>query len=190
MEIGTHRRLNLGCGQNRLPEPWENFDAQPADGVMHVDLNRRLPFEKGSARFVLLEHVIEHLTFRAAMALLVDVKHTLGPGGVLRLCFPDATRASVCLPAYERFLQQRGLLVGTGQPHVLRQVLLGWNHASAWTWQLARAALEALGYVNVTRTTYGVSQRPDLHGVDGHHLTCDVAVAEMETTCLEAECPS
>ena len=45
-------KLNLGCGTNRLPG-WENHDAD-------VDLRKRLPWPDGSAKYILLEHVLEH----------------------------------------------------------------------------------------------------------------------------------
>ena len=182
MEMPPHRRLHLACGSHRLPEPWENYDKD-------VDLRRPLPFEPGTAAFVLCEHAIEHLSFGRAMAMLSDVLRVLEPGGVLRLCFPDATRASLRLADYAAFLRDRGLLVGEGEPHVLRHVLLGWQHQSAWTGPLARAALEALGFVDIWEVKYGESQRPELHGVDGHHHSVGLPIAQAETTCVEAVRP-
>ena len=58
-------------------------------GIKHHDLRRKLPFRDGSVAGVYASHVLEHLTRRDAVRLLMDIQRVLRPKGVLRLVVPD-----------------------------------------------------------------------------------------------------
>jgi hypothetical protein len=168
----TGRLLNLGCGKNLLPHPWQNKDRGWQDLLA-----------PGDVRVILFEHVIEHLPLSEAIGWLIDFKEALRGGGVLRLCFPDCTRAEVRRKPYEAFAREHARLGG------VRSILSGWGHVSAWTGPLAKAALMSLGYGDVCYEHYGQSEHPVLQEVDGHHLEVGREVAEAETTVLEATSP-
>ena len=54
-------RLHFGCGGRILPD-WVNLDAYASEAIsMEVDLQRPLPLADGSVRWILTEHVLEHV---------------------------------------------------------------------------------------------------------------------------------
>lgn len=99
--------LNLGCGNERYPEPWVNLDtllAQfPADCperqqilncpnyVEHDISSGPLPFDAASFDAVLCQHVIEHFDAQAGVRLMQNCLHILKPGAVLLVSVPDAS---------------------------------------------------------------------------------------------------
>lgn len=175
------RRLHFGCGPNRLPEPWENFDKD-------VDIRRDLPFATESAALIFAEHAIEHVPFVEGLGFLRECWRVLEPGGVLRFGFPDVTRFVFDrdVEDYLTFLRAlRPKFIFEGRAAVFRFIMSGSGHMSCWTRSMAEAAVLAVGFTSSSAHHYGTSQTPDLHGIDGHHKTS--RVASIETTVLEAK---
>jgi len=182
------RRLHFGCGPNKLPEPWENFDRE-------VNIARQLPFESDCAAFIFAEHVIEHVPFLDGMGFLTACLRVLQPGGVLRFAFPDIERVlqdNSTAHQYLLFLaSQRRSAYRAHEPisnayrgDVARFVFLGSGHRAAWTAPIAQAAALAVGFSSVVPSYYCDSKHRELKGIDGHHKTSPVA--ELETTVIEA----
>lgn len=184
------RRLHLGCGPNKLPAPWENFDRE-------VNISARLPFDDESAGFIFAEHVIEHVPFVDGMAFLSECRRVLAPGGVLRFAFPDIERVLRDNESAERYLRFLASAHRYRTPYrahepisnayrgdVARFVLLGNGHRAAWTSPLAQAAALAVGFSDAAPRLYSCSKHAELQHIDGHHKTSPVA--ELETTVIEA----
>ncbi len=74
-------KINLGCGSNIL-SGFENHDAD-------VDITKPLPWTDDSIEFILLEHVIEHVTGPQGLRFMQEARRILVPGGRLRLCVPQ-----------------------------------------------------------------------------------------------------
>jgi predicted SAM-dependent methyltransferase len=88
-------KLHIGCGPGHLKD-WVNIDIHPAPLSMNVLWG--LPFKDGSAQYVFLSHMLEHLFFpRDVRALLAEVRRVLAPGGVVRIVVPDIEQ---CIAAY------------------------------------------------------------------------------------------
>lgn len=100
------RLLNLGCGGDRLPDPWVNFDtlhtlflsgsperAQLDAVPNYVDGNLLdpLPFDDNTFDGVLLSHVLEHFNCQDAVKILEECKRILHHGGVVVASVPDAS---------------------------------------------------------------------------------------------------
>jgi predicted SAM-dependent methyltransferase len=79
--------INLGCGDNKLPYPWSNFDRD-------VDITKRLPFVNGAAQMILIEHCLEHVTCPDGFRFMQEAYRCLKPDGVLRICVPVIGRLS------------------------------------------------------------------------------------------------
>lgn len=172
------RRLQFGSGQNRLPEPWENFDIE-------TDIRQSLPFDIGSAQFILAEHVIEHVEFAEGLSFLRECMRILQPGGVLRLCFPDITR-NIPVEDYKKgfaFYYNRQMFCAED---VWLSILTDWEHKSCWTRDMAMRVLLAVGFEHVVPRNYGYSLHQELDGIDGHHLFAGKPLALAETTVIEA----
>lgn len=194
--------LNFGAGPNRLPEPWQNFDLQH-------DIRKRLKFEDGSASFILAEHVIEHVPFLQGFGFLQECNRLLEPGGVLRLAFPDVSRLLAWPMSHVpgETVQWNGRAMRYAQElakrdggQMIREVkkadeklraaglllLVGWQHQCTWTQATAAGSLLVAGFRDVSLAGYGVSVHHELFGVDGHHRDVGGAIAEMETSVVEA----
>jgi SAM-dependent methyltransferase len=176
--LGLHERsrelkVHVGCGGHELAG-WINIDNHPAPLAINLDWG--LPLPTGSARYVFLAHLLEHLFHPAQSSrLLAEIRRVLAPGGVVRIVVPDIERY---LRAYangdEAFFaerrRQRGLpaeltnletllpYAGAGAtPDVLfDQHKFGYDFAT-----LARA-VERAGFVDVRRCGYQQSPHAEL----------------------------
>lgn len=79
----TH--LNLGCGTNKLPAPWKNFDYD-------MDITKPLPIASGTVEKILIEHCLEHVSGPKGFRFLQEAYRVLKPGGVIRVCVPELER--------------------------------------------------------------------------------------------------
>lgn len=184
-----NRFIQLGCGQQSLPSPWENYDHE-------VDIRRPLPFAGESTRFLFAEHVIEHVPFAEGLGFLKEAYRVLQPGGTLRLCFPDVTRfdsplipveeAEARCAAYLKWMATKGGDANLGHTLIYRAILSGFGHKSAWSAGTGEAALTAVGFPRVWECFYGDSEHPELRNIERHHFTVPESVAIAETTILEA----
>jgi SAM-dependent methyltransferase len=88
-------QLHIGCGPAPIPG-WINLDIFPAPLALNVQWG--LPFAPGSARYVFVSHLLEHLYFPAdARPFLAELRRVLAPGGVARIVVPDVEQ---CIAAY------------------------------------------------------------------------------------------
>lgn len=79
--------LVIGCGT--FPKPgWVNLDIVPCKGVDVVhDLNVfPYPFSKGSVRYIMAKHILEHLT--DLVKAMDEVHRILKPGGKIEIIVP------------------------------------------------------------------------------------------------------
>lgn len=171
----TLRCVQLGCGDHRLPQPWENFDAE-------IDITQRLPFGDATIDRILCEHTIEHVPQEHGIAFLQECHRVLVPGGIVRVSFP-APELREWSPQYRAFVADRQ---GGGTTRdVLRFIMWGSGHRAIWTAQIAECVLYGLGFTPM-RSSYGVSIHAELHEVDGHHHAVGIAIAAEETVVFEA----
>lgn len=83
-------KIELGCGAN--PQPgFIACDARRMRGVAHVfDFgSQRFPFKDGAAAAVLMNHSIEHVSYRVLPHVLNECRRVLTPGGRLIIRTPD-----------------------------------------------------------------------------------------------------
>jgi SAM-dependent methyltransferase len=173
------RYVQLGCGDHRLPFPWENYDAE-------IDITQRLPFADSSIDRIFCEHTIEHVTQQQGVEFLRECFRVLRPGGVLRLSFP-AVRWEYS-GRYKAFVADRmGIASGDGEAQCDRFILWGSGHLSIWAVHEALCLLRAIGFVRPISMGYGKSDRPELRDIDGHHHAVGLPIAAEETDIVEAE---
>jgi SAM-dependent methyltransferase len=90
-------QLHIGCGPAH-PPGWVNIDVYPAPLAINVLWG--LPFATGSARYVFVSHLLEHLFYPADVGpFLAEVHRVLAPGGVMRVVVPDIEQ---CIEAYSK----------------------------------------------------------------------------------------
>jgi predicted SAM-dependent methyltransferase len=167
-------KLHIGAGPVRL-DRWLNTDL--ISGEVYVDLTRRLPFADATFSAVFGEHVIEHLSEGAALALMVELRRVLRPGGVLRLTTPDLHKIIALYedrnPVISRADYARYLDRQTDKPHhrgcqILNDYLRLWGHRWVYDEEDLRARLGEAGFSRVRRQEAGESEREDLRGLERH----------------------
>lgn len=157
-------RLHLGSGNSRL-EGWVNIDMPPAELAMNLGWG--LPFDDGSADYVFLSHVFEHLYREEALGLLREARRVLAPGGVLRVVVPDIEQ---CIRAYaagdQEFFETRKKYwpyaadCETPLEHFLEYAGAGvrpgdfWGHKYGYDFDTLAAALRRAGFRQITRSEY------------------------------------
>ena len=117
------RWLNLGCGDNKLPCPWENYDRG-------VDITKPLPWKDWDAQFILLEHTLEHVTGPEGYRFMKEAHRILCPGGILRICVP-------VLNDIADLKKREDLIINHG-------------HLMVYSWESLSLMLEAAGFKDVT----------------------------------------
>jgi SAM-dependent methyltransferase len=176
--LGLHEgsrelKVHVGCGGHELPG-WINVDNHPAPLAINLDWG--LPLPTGSARYVFVAHLLEHLFHPAQSSrLLAEIRRVLAPGGVVRIVVPDIEkylraytngdealfaerrrqrRLPVELTSLETLLPYAG--AGATPDALFEQHKFGYDFAT-----LARA-LERAGFVDVRRCDYQQSSHPEL----------------------------
>lgn len=171
------RKLNFGCGGNRL-EGWENYD-------LEIPIDKPLPFPDECASFILAEHVLEHVTIQEAWNFLAECRRVLRKDGVLRIAVPDITRIFMKYqPIYGLAIQAGGFGASTLHDSI-KSAVFNHGHKALWTPQLLITILICLDFSAAPRE-YGKSAYEDLQNIEGHHKVVGLEVAKIETTIVEA----
>ncbi|MGQ0737263.1 MAG: class I SAM-dependent methyltransferase [Acidobacteriota bacterium] len=181
-------RLHLGCGLRATPG-WLNIDAVEQPGLdVRWDLRDPLPCEAGVAALIYTEHVLEHLEYEDARALLRELYRLLAPDGRVRLGVPDAELYMQAYIARDTgFFEQQSRIGNPSSPldtpiKVINQMFrMGGAHRFAWDFETLRQQLVHVGFVNVTRWPAGQGSRADLCLDDPSHAA--------ETLYVEADKP-
>jgi predicted SAM-dependent methyltransferase len=161
-------RLHIGCGQEAM-SGWINIDNQALPGVDRVlDVRKGLPFRGVSVIYA--EHFLEHISFDEANSFLKDCRRALADSGVLRISTPNLDW--VYLTHYPSFPS------GSTQEKLrdcfqMNQAFHGWGHQFLYNRTMLEAALKAAGFANVVFQRYGVSDVPELHGIERHATSPD-----------------
>lgn len=173
-------QLQFGSGPHKLPAPWQNLD------VEH-DIRKPLRFADESTRYIVNEHVIEHVDFHQGLFFLRECFRILEPGGVLRVSFPDVVRVSHHPTKWAEAFRETNKGARTLDPREVTLLLFtGWGHKMAWTEALMYATLMALGFRRVVPVEYFKSEYPALEKIDGHHHSVGTEMALAETSVVEA----
>lgn len=157
-------KLHLGSGTVRH-EGWHNVDLDAPEADQHLDLRKPLPFDDGSAEFIVNEHFIEHVTRDQAVAILRECHRVLAPGGVLRLSTPDL-----------RFLMEQYLAgdihewAGLWEPStpccMVNDGMRLWGHEFLYDQDELTLALHEAGFSEIHFVAWRESQLPELVGLE------------------------
>ena len=156
--------------------------------VRFGDIVRGLPIAAGSCDVAYCSHMLEHLALADFRAALRNTFTILRPGGTFRLVVPDLAQ---CVRAYAGGTDPQAahrFMVDTHLGHQarsrgLRGALVAWlgNSRHLWMWDepAMRAELDAAGFVDARRASFGDS--PD-------SMFALVEDAGRFTGCLAMEC--
>ena len=192
-------KLNLGCGPNQL-DGWLNTDRQPLPGSCYLNASRPFPLPDSAFYAVFGEHMIEHLPFPAAAAMVAECARVLRPGGHLRLATPDLAkvcnlvRAAPGSPeaAYTSWQVRTHVSWAAGElpAFAINQQFHGWGHQFIYDFECLKALLEAQGFVDVRRVAYGESRHRALSNLERHGQGDELEHVKFETLVVEADKPA
>lgn len=161
-------RLHIGCGQQAMAG-WVNIDNQELPGVDRVlDVRKGLPFRGASAIYA--EHFLEHIGFDEALSFLKECRRALADSGVLRISTPNLDW--VFVTHYPSFPS------GTSTEKLrdcfqMNQAFHGWGHQFLYNRTMLEVVLRAAGFGRVIFQSYGVSEVPELNGIERHQTWPD-----------------
>ena len=161
-EGGRERRLHIGAGRESIPG-WINIDNQGLQGVDQVlDVRQGLPFVDVASIYA--EHFLEHLSLDEGLAFLRECRRVLRPDGALRLSTPNLDW--VVLTHY------RGPAMEDEDAKLdcirMNRAFHGWGHRFLYNRAMLVAAVRSAGFAETAFRTYGVSDRPELRGLERH----------------------
>jgi len=163
---GGARLLHLGCGARRFAG-WVNADFYRLTQLLArrdapdwmLDLTRPFPCPDDHWDGVFLEHVNEHLSYGANLALLQEVLRTLRPGGLLRLAVPSLQRYL----AWETLRREEPKMARYASlAEAVSNLTQNHAHQSVWDPTLMREVLEQVGFTAVTERGFREGELADL----------------------------
>lgn len=173
-------KLNLGCGDNKLPAPWQNHDAD-------VDITKPLPWPDDSAQFIVIEHCVEHVTYYESIEFFKECYRVLKIGGVLRVTVPSLTQVMNCQSQeYFDWLHSKGWAPTADDRGAMHAMLYCHGHKTAWNAMLMEATLYYSGFNSPRKQVLGWSSHPDLCGVEGHAKVIGEKFNAIESITFEA----
>jgi len=89
--MSDYRLLNLACGAKVSQKGnWTNVDfSSPVPNVIEMNILKGLNFPNDTFDVIYSAQFVEHLTYDQAVAVMVEVRRVMKPGGILRLVTPD-----------------------------------------------------------------------------------------------------
>jgi len=190
-------KLQIGGGWRRL-DGWLNSDIELAPDILFMDATRPFPLRAGAFHYVFSEHMIEHVEYAGAQAMLRECRRVLRPGGVIRVVTPNlAVVAAICAPCrsgpqqsyYDFFVQH---FIPDGQPAtpaaVANAFFRSWGHRFIYDEPTLRLLLEEAGFTDVVRRRLGESDHAPLAGIE-HEERYPAGLLDFESIALEATRP-
>jgi predicted SAM-dependent methyltransferase len=192
------RRLLLGSGPVTM-DGWLCTDLVPVTPkVVYLDATKPWPLPSESFRYVVCEHMIEHVTYEAGLRALGESHRVLVPGGVLRISTPnldtirrlpdlvDAEVVEYVCWSNTTFGSPVERSEATSPVHVLNRMMRSFGHTYLYDDPTLRRALAHAGFKEGTRCEPGTSAHPAIAGVDRHAELIGEAANRVESMIMEA----
>lgn len=165
-------KVHYGCGNNWFAAGWVNVDRYqqcPDPSIVYVkaDLVRQHPFPSSCFRYAYAEDFLEHLAQDESLVFLTEVYRCLQHGGVLRLSFPGLENVLT-----RHFAKNDIEAVSTG----IRDAYTKCHHKHFYCKKSLMLVADAVGFSNVTFSTFGCSSEVELAGLDhrAHQKTLNI----------------
>lgn len=164
--VRTKIYLNVGCGANMF-EHFINLDFGWLPGLdLCWDIRKKIPLASNSLSGIFTEHALEHFEWQVlAQTVLPELFRILKPGGVIRICVPDAEMAiqGYVQAKREGLVDQR---FRDSDPRALTPLMEVTNtfrrlfetydmgHKFAWDFQTMEYLLWRAGFIEIERASY------------------------------------
>jgi predicted SAM-dependent methyltransferase len=146
-------KLNIGCGGTRIPG-FIGVDIIKTDAVDIIAPADLLPYKDNEVDEVVVEHMLEHLTYECAQRAVVEWHRILRPDGVLTIEVPDVLglcKQFVEANHYNQYISYKGYWPisahlyghqrGSTDPEKISQI-----HKSGWTLDHLCFVLSGVGF--------------------------------------------
>jgi predicted SAM-dependent methyltransferase len=194
-------KLHIGASYCLLPG-WLNTDfILESSDVVYLDATRPFPFADNTFDYVMGEHMIEHIDYAGAEAMLRECYRVLKPGGRIRLATPDLqVLAGLCAPVqntaqttYVNFAAERALpeVTACKAVFVVNNAFRNYGHQFLYDPETLRHNLASHGFEDLRNYKPGVSDDPNLRGLEAHGKNIgNEAINQFETFVVEARVPA
>lgn len=177
---GQPRLLNLGCGPVRYKD-WVNADFYTFSWMMKghappdwsIDATRPWKCPNDYWDGIFTEHVLEHLSYRAAIFAISECYRTLKRGAWLRVSVPDINKF-IDFQSFAGRFRRRPVAISVATQH--------FAHRSVWDPDLMMEVLCECGFVGVQDAGFG-------RGSD-ERLVMDQEARRAESLYVEAQKPA
>ena len=154
-------RLNIGRGGREL-SGWLNTDYAPASPmVMYLDIKRRFPFKEETFDYIFSEHVIEHMSYRDGVKMLMECFRILKKSGKIRISTPDLAFL-VDLTRPDKSDLQRAYIKWAAnafipdapddnEVFVINNFVRNWGHTFIYDENTLRGAMTSAGFKTITK---------------------------------------
>lgn len=170
----TEPKLHIGCGANHL-DGWLNTELGPHGREIFLDATQVFPLPSGVFAFVYSEHMIEHIPYADARAMVQECFRILRPGGVIRLVTPNLAFLTTLLErdltpfqhAYIDYsVQQYAISGGAGSGvHVVNHFMRAWGHQFIYDQLSLNRLVGEAGFVDVMAGSLSESRHAQLRGI-------------------------
>jgi predicted SAM-dependent methyltransferase len=162
------RKLQLGAGGNEALG-WLNSDIEPTAKEIYLDATKRYPFPDGTFQYVFSEHVIEHVSWEAGVAMLKECYRVLAMGGKVRIITPNLKKFMQLMThgadsEGQRFIAAKLRFHGwpdtpVNEAYILNRQVREWGHQFLYDAATLRKSLELAGFKQISE--YRVDEKTD-----------------------------
>jgi predicted SAM-dependent methyltransferase len=162
------RKLQLGAGGNDVAG-WLNTDIEPNDKEVYLDATTRYPFADESFHYIFSEHMIEHVSWEAAVNMLRECHRVLAKGGKIRIVTPNLAKFIQLLDGNpnadaQRFIDAKlrfsgGSITPIPAAYILNHQVREYGHQFLYDPLTLRKTLELVGFKQIAQ--YEVTESTD-----------------------------
>lgn len=160
-------KLCIGSGSAPI-RGWVNLDMSPPADIL-LDVRFGVPLPAASVARIYSEHVIEHLTAEAGMAMLRECHRLLEPSGVMRIATPDLDNL---IAAYQGDWRDQDWMKWPeyswidSPARMLNAAVRLWGHQYMYSFSELELRLREAGFAWVRRERLGHSDFVDLANLE------------------------
>lgn len=191
------RKIHIGS-QMHILEGWLNTEYEAATywSQIFLDARKRFPFSSESVDYIFTEHMIEHIEYSDAAAMLSECYRVLRKGGAIRVATPDLGRLMrlyTCadapdVQAYINWSAERHALPRQDAMGciVLNHFMHSWGHRFIFDADTLSNLLRGAGFTQIRHCRPGESPNPILSNLESHGESIGKDMNAFETMVLEA----
>jgi SAM-dependent methyltransferase len=166
--------------------------------IIYLDASKRFPLVDGCINYVYNEHMIEHIPYEVAVAMVKECFRVLKPGGRIRIATPDldvhtALANGPLDPSASRYVEWMNhsspFAYRNRIGFVVNRMFYDWGHCFIYDQQMLTDLLKRVGFVGVERHAVGLSADPEFAGLEMHGENVPPEINKFQTMVLEAAKP-